>query len=95
MFERNYFDLNYNRSKVEKKMCKLCCEVEHVNKLLNTSFKTIEVVGMNKKFDNYNVDIIINADDKKYIIEVDGVYYHGLVLNDAEIESIKNIDATN
>ena len=31
------------------------------------------------KYDQYNIDIVINTDKGKYLVEVDGVYYHGLI----------------
>ena len=40
----------------------------------------MSVIKENEKYDNYNVDIIVEDEDKnKHIIEVDGVYYHGLI----------------
>ena len=33
----------------------------------------------NYNIDNYNIDIVINTDKGKYLVEVDGVYYHGLI----------------
>jgi hypothetical protein len=53
---------------------------EHVNKLLNTTFNEVEVVAVNKKFDNYNCDIVFKCGDKRYVLEVDGVYWHGVIL---------------
>ena len=31
------------------------------------------------KYDQYNIDIVINTNKGKYLVEVDGVYYHGLI----------------
>jgi hypothetical protein len=47
--------------------------------LLNTKFKFIEIHATNVKYDHYNVDIVIITDLGKYIIEVDGEYFHGLI----------------
>jgi hypothetical protein len=79
MFEKSYYDLSFNRSKIEKQMCKLI-ETQHVNALLNTQFKHVELYKVNVKVDKYNVDIVMKADDKLYILEVDSVYWHGLIL---------------
>jgi hypothetical protein len=46
---------------------------------MNTNFKTIELLSTSTKYDNYNVDIIILTETGKYIIEVNGLYYHGLL----------------
>ena len=60
-------------------MLRLCKDVEHVNILLSTQFKTIKVKKINAKFDKYNVDIVIQDENElTHIIEVDGVYFHGL-----------------
>jgi hypothetical protein len=60
-------------------MCKLI-EAQHVNALLNTQFEHVELHKVNMKVDKYNVDIVMKADGKLYILEVDGVYWHGLIL---------------
>jgi hypothetical protein len=79
MFEKSYYDLSFNRSKVEKQMCKLI-SAQHVNALLGTTFEHVELYKTNVKFDKYNIDIVFKADNKMYILEVDGVYWHGLIL---------------
>jgi hypothetical protein len=60
-------------------MCKLITP-QHVNALLGTNFTYVELYKTNVKLDKYNVDIVFKADDKLYILEVDGVYWHGLIL---------------
>lgn len=65
-------------------------DVKYVNDLLKTTFKKVEVVGVNKRFDKetkYVPDIIIKADEKNYIVEVNGIYWHGLILNNYKDES--------
>jgi hypothetical protein len=79
MFEKSYYDLSFNRSKIEKQMCKLI-SAQHVNALLGTTFEHVELYKTNVKFDKYNIDIVFKADNKMYILEVDGVYWHGLIL---------------
>lgn len=52
-----------------------------VNRILGTNFESIRVKDVNVRFDkikNYNVDIVAAEGDKLHIIEVDGVYFHGL-----------------
>jgi hypothetical protein len=79
MFEKSYYDLSFNRSKIEKQMCKLIT-AQHINALLGTSFEQVELYKTNVKFDKYNIDIVFKADGKLNILEVDGVYWHGLIL---------------
>ena len=31
------------------------------------------------KYDKYNIDIVIETNKGKYLIEVDGVFFHGLI----------------
>ena len=62
--------------------------VKHLNYLCNTNFKECKITNVNKQFGKYNVDIVFDGDavetsssrdGKKYILEVDGIYFHGLI----------------
>ena len=68
---------------IEKQVAELFnIDTNYINKLLGTNFKIIELLKTNFKFDEerkYNCDILFKADNKNYILEVDGVFWHGLL----------------
>jgi hypothetical protein len=72
-------------------MCKLIT-AEHVNALLGTEFTRVELYKTNVKFGKYNIDIVFKADDKFYILEVDGVYWHGLILQQLGVSTADAIE---
>ena len=51
-----------------------------MNELLNTNFRWIEILELNMKYDNYNIDIVIVTDLGKYLLEVNGEFWHGLTV---------------
>ncbi|CAL6102645.1 Conserved_hypothetical protein [Hexamita inflata] len=82
LFEMSLYDKKFNKSKVEKKFQKIIQDVNNFNKIYGTDYKTIEVLGTNVKVGKYNIDLQVKLDDEIAAIEVDGVYFHGLALND-------------
>lgn len=82
-------------------MVKLITEdVKHLNALLGTKFKKVNVIATNQRFNpndpkaKYNVDIIIQSveSNRKFIIEVDGVFYHGLITDSVELKGDSGFD---
>ncbi|CAL5977910.1 Conserved_hypothetical protein [Hexamita inflata] len=94
MFQQEYEDFNFNRSQCEQKLIHLfqSGDIQKINQIINTdgkiqhhNFTRVQVIDTNMRFDQYNIDIVIQAygagdiDLGKYLIEVNGVYFHGLV----------------
>ncbi|KAH0573037.1 hypothetical protein SS50377_25155 [Spironucleus salmonicida] len=80
-----YHDLKHNKSKCEYRLAHLTLnDSGMINKLLGTKFTKITNVLYNQRFldTRYNIDIVFHGDTdgatKKYGLELDGVFYHGL-----------------
>ncbi|CAL5976008.1 Conserved_hypothetical protein [Hexamita inflata] len=94
MFQQEYEDFNFNRSLCEQKLIHLfqSGDIQKINQIITAdgkiqhhNFTRVQVIDTNMRFDQYNIDIVIQAygagdiDLGKYLIEVNGVYFHGLV----------------
>ncbi|CAL5976270.1 Conserved_hypothetical protein [Hexamita inflata] len=94
MFQQEYEDFNFNRSQCEQKLIHLfqSGDIQKINQIITAggkiqhhNFTRVQVIDTNMRFDQYNIDIVIQAygagdiDIGKYLIEVNGVYFHGLV----------------
>ena len=60
-------------------MCHLI-SASHINNLLKTNFTKTKFLRANWNGGRYNIDIIFDGDGNKYALEIDGIYWHGLLL---------------
>ena len=61
-------------------------DVKYVNELLNQNFKEVKFNKDSVKFGQYICDIeFLDQENNKYVLEIDGVYWHGTILQKENI----------